>query len=314
MEILLAALRFAVGLALVIYFAEKLVSGAVGTARAFGLSAFVISVVFIGFDPENLAVGAAGAYEEVAGIALGSILGAAMVAVALAFGITAILAPMRFGRAPGTVLLLPVLAVLLFGLLALDGRLSRTDGAVLVAGYVGSLGTVWALSRRGLHIAPSGEVAETLERDRASRWRAFGLLILSLAAIVAGSELVVDASERIIGRLGVSDTVFGMTILALLVSIEELARELPAARRGRPEISYGNVAGSIFAFFLLNAGVIALVRPVPVAPDVLRFYLPVAFATTVLVALLMRTRRVSRGAGIALLVAYAVFAIGGYVL
>ena len=67
---------FVVGLALVIYFAEKLVKGAVGTAIGFGISAFLVSVIFIGFDPENLAVGTVGSAEEVAGIALGSIIGA----------------------------------------------------------------------------------------------------------------------------------------------------------------------------------------------------------------------------------------------
>lgn len=61
---------FAVGLGLVIYFAEKLVKGAVGASIGFGISAFLISVIFIGFDPENLAVGAVGTFEGVAGIAL----------------------------------------------------------------------------------------------------------------------------------------------------------------------------------------------------------------------------------------------------
>jgi cation:H+ antiporter len=65
------------GLALMIYFAEKLVAGVVGTAAGFGLSAFWISVVFIGFDPENLAVGVTGSYEQLSGIALGSVVGAA---------------------------------------------------------------------------------------------------------------------------------------------------------------------------------------------------------------------------------------------
>ena len=77
------------GIALVLVFAGRLVRGTVGFARGFGVSAFVVSVVFLGFDPENLAVGAVGAYEGAEGIALGTIVGSAMVAIALAFGITA---------------------------------------------------------------------------------------------------------------------------------------------------------------------------------------------------------------------------------
>jgi cation:H+ antiporter len=105
-----------------------------------------------------------------------------------------------------------------------------------------------------------------------------------------------------------------MTILAFLVSIEELARELPAARRGRPEISFGNVVGSILAFFLFNAGVIALVRPVPVSAKVLSFYLPAASVTTLFVCGLMLTRRIPRWAGVVLVLLYAAFAAGGYFL
>ena len=101
MNIAFSILLFLAGLGLVIYFAEKLVQGAVGTSAGFGVSTFFISVLFIGFDPENLAVGAVGSYEAASGIALGSIIGAAMVAIAFAFGVTALIVPMDFARPPG---------------------------------------------------------------------------------------------------------------------------------------------------------------------------------------------------------------------
>lgn len=127
MNILLAIGLFIIGLLLVICFAEKLVKGAVGTSVSFGISTFFISVVFIGFDPKNLAIGAVGAFNEMAGIALGSIIGATMVAIALAFGITALIVPMTFKQTPKRILILPNLAILLWGLFALDGELSRID-------------------------------------------------------------------------------------------------------------------------------------------------------------------------------------------
>jgi cation:H+ antiporter len=105
-----------------------------------------------------------------------------------------------------------------------------------------------------------------------------------------------------------------MTILAFLVSIEELARELPAAWRGRPEISFGNVVGSILAFFLCNAGVIALVHPVVVERPVLMFYLPLAVLTTVIVSGVMWTTRVARWAGGLFVMLYAIFVTGGWLI
>lgn len=313
MNIFVSIALFIAGLVLVIYFAEKLVKGAVGTAVGFGISAFLISVIFIGFDPENLAVGTVGSAEGAAGIALGSVVGAAMVAMALAFGITALIAPMKFEQAPKRILTVPVLAVLLFWILALDGALSRIDGGILLLGFMLSIVYLLWLSRRGLDIRAEGEVEETLEEaGKINKWKSFGLLILSLLAIVAGSEMLVRGAGTIIGELGISETVFGMTVLALLVSIEELARELPASLKGRAEISFGNVAGSILAFFLFNAGIIALVHPVAVAPQTLRFYLPFCFATLVIVSIFMLTRKIPRWGGGILVLLYLGFAMVGY--
>lgn len=315
MHIVLAVALLLAGLGLVVFFAEKLVKGVVGTSIGFGVSAFLISVVFIGFDPENLIVGAVASREGVAGIALGTIVGSAMVATALAFGVTAVIAPMRFKQAPRRVLLAPVAAVLLLGALASDGLLSRIDGAILLTGFALSVLYLVRLSRMGLDIEPSGEVAETLEdADGLSRWKSLGLMLASIAALVVGSVMLVRGAEVVIGRLGLSDTVFGMTILALLVSVEELARELPAARKGRGEIAFGNVAGSILAFFLFNAGIIAVVRPVPVTGLTLSFYLPYCAATVLLLALVMATRRVSRLAGVVLVLLYLGFVVPGYLI
>ncbi len=314
MNTIVSIALFVVGLGLVIYFAEKLVKGAVGTSLGFGVSTFLISVIFIGFDPENLAVGAVGSFEGFAGIALGSIIGAAMVAIALAFGITAMFAPMRFEQVPKQILTVPILAVLLLGILSLDGQLSRIDGAVLLLGFVLSVNYLLRLSKRGFDIKPTGEVAETLEEaEELNKWKSFGLLLLSLAAIIIGSEMLVAGSETIIVRLGLSDTVFGMTILAFLVSIEELARELPAAMKGRPEISFGNVVGSILAFFLFNAGIIALVSPVTVGTQVLRFYLPICLGTVIVVSLFMMTKKIPRWAGGILVLLYLIFIAGSYI-
>jgi len=169
--------------------------------------------------------------------------------------------------------------------------------------------------RRGLDIKPAGEVAETLEEaEKLSRWRSFGLLVLSLVAIIAGSWMLVRGAEVIIGRIGISDTVFGMTILAFLVSIEELAREIPAARKGRSEIAFGNVAGSILAFFLFNAGIIALVRPIPVDARTLTFYLPFCLGTVIVISLFMAARSVPRWAGAILVLLYLGFVLPGYLL
>lgn len=315
MSTLQSILLFILGIALLVYFAEKLVKGTVGISLGFGISTFIISVIFIGFDPENLAVGAVGSYEGASGIALGSIIGATMVAIALAFGLTALIAPMKFEKAPKQILVIPVLAVFLLGVLGLDGQLSRIDGVVLLLSFVLSIIYLIRLSKKGLDIQPTGEVAETLEdAEKLNKWKSLRIFILSLAGVVLGSELLVRSSQSIIVKMGLSETVFGMTILAFLISIEELARELPAAIKGRPEISYGNVIGSILAFFLFNAGIIALVKPITVDADTLKYYLPICLVTTIIVSIFMSTKKVSRVAGAVLVLLYVAFATVGFII
>lgn len=313
MEIALALALFVLGLALVVGSAEKVVDGALGTAIGFGISAFLVSVVFLGFDPENLAVGAVGAYEDVPGFALGSIVGAAMVAVALAFGVTALLAPMSFETAPDAILGVPLVAGALLAGLSLDGELGRLDGALLLGGFAAAIAYLLWLSRRGVDVTAQGaEGAEGADDARSGRWRSLALLLVALAGVVLGSELLVQGGERLVAWFGLDDTWFGMTVLALAVSVEELGRELPAALRGRPDITVGNVVGSVLAFFLFNAGVIALVRPLPVSDSVRLLYLPLALITVVVALFFLRRRRVGRRHGAVLVGLYAAFAIGAW--
>lgn len=311
-------LLFIAGLILLLYFSEKLVEGTVATSLTLGISAFFISVVFIGFDPENLALGSVATYEQAAGIALGSIFGAAMVAIALAFGITAVIAPMEFKEAPKQIVLVPICAAVLVGVLSVDGMLSRLDGIILLGSFVFALWYLFQLSQHGVDIKAGGEVAEVLEKKEKGAeirgWKGIALMFASLVAIIAGSEMVVHSSKTLLAEVGISETVFGMTILALLVSIEELARELPAAMKGRSDISYGNVAGSVLAFFLFNAGVIALINPIPVSSEVIYFHIPFCILTVLFVSYCVIRKSISRPQGVILLVLYTLFFAGSYLI
>lgn len=304
------------GLVVVIVFSERLVKATVGVARTAGLSTFLIAVIFLGFDPENLAVGAVGVQQGATGLALGTVLGSAMVAIALAVGVAAVIVPMRFAAVPRPILGLTVAVVVGFAALAADGRLSRVDGAVLLAAYpVTVVALIW-LGRRGLDVQPSGEVAKTLTKQpgRTRPVVAVLVLLVCLAGIVVGGELLVYAAQQLIGGLGLSQTAIGMSVLALAISAEELGRTVPAARAGRPEIAVGNLVGSVLAFFCFNAGIIALIAPLELDPVTQRFYLPVVVGTVVLVCALLLTRRLTRTAGVLLVLVYLGFVVVGFLL
>ena len=238
-----------------------------------------------------------------------------MVAIGFAFGLSAVVAPMTFAQVPPQIVGVQILAVLLFAVLILDGQLSRVDGVILLAAFVLALLYLLQLGRRGLDIKPSGEVGHRLQKGNIpGKWRSMGLFVFSLVAIAVGSALLVKGAQTLLMRFHIAELPFGMTILAFVVSIEELERELPAARQGRPDISFGNVLGSMLAFFFCNAGIIALVRPVPVDRAVLTFYLPVAVITMAVVSGLMLTKRIPRWAGGVLILLYVLFVSGGWFL
>lgn len=301
------------GLGVVILSAEQIVKGAVGAAVGFGLSTFLISVIFIGFDPDNLSVGVAAAASESPGIAKGAIIGGAMVATTFAYGVSALLAPMRFAPMPRSILAVPVLALVLFGALGWDGRLSRVDGALLLAAYAATVGWLVWLGRQGKGVEPGGEAAEVLGKaPTLGRWKSAALLVAGLVGIAIGTELLIANAKDLIAAFGLSETFVGMTVIAFLVSVEELAREMPAARKGRPEISFGNVLGSALAMFLFNGGAIALTRPLPITGDVRSFYLPYALVSMVVVTGFMLASRVPRWAGALLVLLYVGFVAGSY--
>ncbi len=157
METWLIILLFVVGLALVIVSAEYLVQGVVGTSFNFGLSPFIISVIFIGFDPENLGVGSLAAFNESSGLALGTVFGAAMVAIALAFGITALISPLEFESAPVKLLVVPIIAVVVLMLLSIDGMLSRWDGLILLMLYGAAVSyMIWITKKENIDLNPTG--------------------------------------------------------------------------------------------------------------------------------------------------------------
>lgn len=314
MDTAVAAGLFVVGLGLIFHFREELVKGAMGASSGLGVTTYVISIILIVMDPGSLIVGAAGAIRGMPGIALGTIIGASMVPMALASGVSALIAPVEFQASPKRVLLLPLLAQVLFGILSLDGGLSRTDGSVLLLGFVLSVLYLLRLSRRGLDIRPSGEIVAVLDKGiTLPRWESLSLVALSVASMVIGSVILVAGAEALIPGLKVTETVFGMSVLALLVSLEGLVRELPAVMKKRTEISYGVITGPTLAFFLFNAGVIASLEPFPVNALTMSFYLPFSMAATIAISLFMLAGRIPRWGGAVLVLLYLTFFVGGFV-
>jgi cation:H+ antiporter len=216
-------------------------------------------------------------------------------------GLAAVIAPMQLELPPRFAIWTAVgpVPLLLFGL---DGRLSRVEGAVLVAWSVVAL----------VGLARSGSAL--LADENGERVRSPGVRVLAgLVVLTGGGWLLGQGLTSTVRNLGISPTLLGNTAVAASVEAEEVARVAVPARRGRPELGLGNIGATVVHFAALNAGVLALVKPPPLGHDTTHFYLPVAAASPAILAVLLLTRkwlgRIDGVGLIALYVAYVAIAI-----
>lgn len=305
MSVVLGLIAFGGGAWLLVESVEGLVGALRGWAAAAGMSGVVLAALVLGFDVESTAAGVAATLDDLPGTALGTSIGAAILLMTLGLGLAGVVAPFAV-RPPAPVLLVAAFAAALPSGLSLDGELSRVDGAVLVAVFPLLVTVVWRARRTGAAEADgdaSGERAVSLRR-LAPR------LLATVTGLVAGAELLVFGTERIVDELSLSETAFGLLVVAAAVSFEELVLELLPAHRGFPELSVGNALGTLVFLCTGSLGVVALVRPLPISDAVRTWHVPALLTTTALTLVLLARGRLGRAEGIALCTLYAGYVTG----
>jgi cation:H+ antiporter len=302
MDVVLAVGALVVGIGLVIGGAETLVDGLLGVGRRLHLAPFVLTVVLSGFELENLAAGIGANARGLPGAAAGTVCGGVTFLALGVAGVGALIAPIE-SRLPRSFLLWTAASPLPILLLSLDGGLSRLDGLLLILWFAVAL---FGVARSGRNL---------LAVDPAPVRRPFVRLLGGLAVLTAGGVLLSDGLRRAVSQLGVSDTLLGNTAVAATVEAEELGRVAIPTKRGRPELALGNIAGTIVHFIAFNAGVIALVRPLPFDHATQVLHLPVAIGATVLLCTILAVRgRLGRGTGAMLVLLYAGYVAGAIVI
>jgi len=250
--------------------AEWLVGGGTVIARRFGVSTLAIglTVVAWGTSVPEVVVSTGAALGGSAAMSLGNALGSNIANIALVLGACALVLPSvlegRLGRRE-SFWVLASLGVLWVS--SLDGTLSRTDGVVLLFTFAVNTTDVFRQAKRE-RVAGRGPVDEAvgvLEHiaGRAQQWyrHPYVETLVGVLTIAAGAYFVVEGARGGALRLGVSEYVISLTIVALGTSLPELAAGLGGAFKGERDISLGNVVGSNVFNALAVMGITAVVHP-----------------------------------------------------
>jgi cation:H+ antiporter len=300
---------FLLGLIVLVAGAEGLIRGAVRIARALGVSPFMIGFTLIGFGTSapELVVSLSAALGDSPEIALGNVVGSNIANVGLVLGVAALVRPLA---AEMRLLKVEVPLVIGFSLLlwflCRDNTLGRTDGGVLLFGFAWLVVYMYRGARREPPQVKEevGKAADVHMRV----WVACVLVVVGLAALVGGAQLMVNSAAAIARHLGVSEWLIGLTVVAVGTSLPEVAAAVAAAWRGEPDLVLGNVAGSNLFNILLILGTTVAVRPMGLSDRAVTGELPVMVLFSVLMlAVVANGLRVHRWEGAILLAAYAGF-------
>ena len=312
-------LIFIAGLVVIIVGAELLLRSASRSAAMLGIRPIIIglTVVSVGTSMPELAVGITAAAEGKGALAVGNIAGTNILNILFILGLSALIRPLPM-QLLSIKLDVPVMiaSALALMVMAWDGVLSRTEGALLLLAAIVYTVALVRLSRRETAALKKEFTEEysvaTLKPGHGVKkgaWNAF-LLAVGLAVTVLGAELLVSGAVDIAQSFGVSDAIVGLTIVAIGTSAPELATTMVATYKDDRDVAIGNLVGSSIYNILVILGLTCLVAPggIDVSAEIMWIDLPLAaLVALVCLPVFKSDRTVSRREGAFFVAAYLVY-------
>lgn len=180
-----------------------------------------------------------------------------------------------------------------------DGNLSRLEGIIFLAIFVFYLGLM-------VKSAMKNRIEET-PMDVLPLWKSLLFVVLGLAAVVFGGDMVVDNASMIAKAWGMSDTLVGLTIVAIGTSLPELVTSITASKKGDSGIALGNAVGSCLFNILFILGMASTLTPINAVPELI-IDTAILIAVTILILIVAKTgKKTNRMEGIICVAAYIIY-------
>jgi cation:H+ antiporter len=302
----------AAGLIVLLLGGDFLVRGAVSLAHRLDISTLIIglTVVALGTSAPELVVSVEAVLAESPGIAIGNVVGSNIANVLMVLGLPALVAPILCeGHLLKRTMTYMLMASALFVAFCWMGRLDWWHGVILLILFVAFILDSYFHAMRDQDDAMA--VASEVEEIQAVPGSVLITVIAILGGLVAlmlGSYLLVEGASAIARSFGISESVIGLTLVAIGTSLPELATCIMAAIHKHGDVAIGNVIGSNLFNILAVMGTASVVGTIPVPSKFLVFDFWIMLAAALLLLpFVFRGQQISRSAGIVFIIAYGAF-------
>ncbi|MEK9681732.1 MAG: calcium/sodium antiporter [Nitrosopumilus sp.] len=306
MEVVISAVLTVVGLVMLCFGGNWLVSGGVAIAQKFRISNLVIgmTIVAYGTSTPELAASIAAAGEHSA-IILGNIIGSNIANVGMVIGIAAILVPLTIHKSVlrKEIPIMLGVSVLLI-LISIDGELSHYDGILLLVG----LGVFGYYTFKDAIKQRQNNKENPPQGGNNVYLKSIGLIGLGIGLLYIGAILTVDNAVVLAKEFGLSEKIIGLTVIAIGTSLPELITSIIAIRKGHSDIGVGNIIGSNIYNILMIMGVGAALGGVMISSDVyIDYAIMILFSLSLLIGL--KTGVINKTMGVCLTIGYVAYLV-----
>jgi cation:H+ antiporter len=290
------------GIALLYLGSEWMVKGSASLAMSFSIRPVIVGLTVVAFatSAPELVVSLLAAVSGASDVSLGNILGSNVANLGLVLGTSALVRPLTVDRTLVRREVPFMIGVsVIFWILSWDGRIGRVDGGILLAGLAFFL---------VVGIMTAGSADGTVAVQKKGRIWNLVLVLVGMAGLIVGAELLVKSAIYIATWLGLSELFIGLTIVAVGTSLPELATSVVAGARAQYDISIGNVVGSNIFNICMVMGMVGLFNPINVETGILKFEFPFMLVLSIILLVFCRTGYViSRLEGLLFLFGYGAF-------
>lgn len=302
-----------IGLALLVKGADFFVEGSSSIAKRFNIPSMVIGLTLVAFGTSapELAVSISGSLNQANGIVFGNVVGSNIVNILFILGVSAFITPISiksktiFKEMPFAILtIIALMLMVMDGLINGDSisEVSRSEGWILLLFFA-----IYLYSMVEIAILGKEELVEEIFMLPIGKSVLF--TIAGLITVVFGADLVVNAATQIAVFLGLSETVIGLTIVAVGTSLPELITSVVAAKKGENDIAVGNIIGSCILNILLVMGVSAVIYPIDIAMENYADLWILLVSTFIVVLLMYTSKKISRVEGALMTLGYVGYSI-----